>query len=228
MEGEAMTYLYLDIETIPAQDDETKARIAAAVKVPGTLKKADSIAAWEKEQRPAAVEEAISRSGLNGAYGHVCCVGFAFDDDDPQCVSWPLQHESEAETLRYLSTFLATSTLPPTVVGHNVANFDIRFLWQRAMVLGVKMPAWFPRDPKPWSLEVFDTMTAWAGARDTISMDNLCAALGIPGKGDIDGSMVGDLWAKGEHRKIAAYCLQDVERTRLIHRKMMIALGEAA
>jgi predicted PolB exonuclease-like 3'-5' exonuclease len=192
------------------------------------MKKAETISAWEKEQKPAAIEEAVAKTSLNGAFGHVCCVGYAFDQEPAQTVSWPLGLKDETEALRYLATFLSTTNRVPTIVGHNVAGFDIRFLWQRAMVLGVKMPAWFPRDPKPWGNEVFDTMTAFAGAREYISMDNLSAALGLPGKGEIDGSMIGQMFFEGKHQEIADYCRQDVERTRAIHRKMMIALGEAA
>ncbi len=113
-----------------------------------------------------------------------------------------------------------------TIVGHNVVNFDIRFLWKRAIILGIKMPGWFPRDPKPWDSAVFDTMTAFAGARDTISLDRLCRALGIPGKDDIDGSMISDLYDKGEYETIANYCKADVERTRAVHKRMQIAFGE--
>lgn len=221
-------FLYVDIETIPAQSADAKARIAANVKAPGNIKKADSLATWEKEQKPAAVEEAISRSGLNAAYGHICCIGLAADDGDVSSISWPLNASSETEVIKgffEVAGKLAGNRFP-VIVGHNVAGFDIRFIWQRCIALGIHGPAWFPRDPKPWGDDVFDTMTAWAGARDTISMDNLCAALGVPGKGDIDGSMVGQLFAEGRHKEIAAYCRDDIERTRAIHRKMMVAFGE--
>jgi hypothetical protein len=113
-----------------------------------------------------------------------------------------------------------------TIVGHNVIAFDIRFIWQRAIVLGVRVPSWFPRDPAPWSGVVFDTMTAFAGARGTIGMDRLSRALGFPGKGDVDGSMVAGMWAAGKYEEIAAYCRSDIERTREIHRRMQIAFGE--
>ena len=88
-------------------------------------------------------------------------------------------------------------------------------------MLGVKLPVstMFPRNPKPWGDEVFDTMTAWAGPRDRISLDNLCEALGLPCKGDFDGSMVAEAWANGEHSKIAEYCKRDVETVRAIHRR---------
>lgn len=228
MEGEEMTYLYLDIETIPAQTEAEKQKIAAAVKPPGNIKKADSIAAWEKDSRPAAVEEAISRSGLNGAYGHICCIGYAFDEEKAKSLSWPLDFSDERALLAAFSEAMDTLNRVPTIIGHNVASFDIRFIWQRAMVLGVRMPSWFPKDPKPWGNDVFDTMTAWAGSRDTISMSNLCDALGLPGKDDIDGSMVGGMFARGEFELIDSYCRADIERTRAIHRRMLVALGEAA
>lgn len=225
-----MTYVYLDIETIPAQTEEAKARIAACVKCPGNIKKPESIAAWEKEQKPAAVEEAIAKSGLNAAFGEICCIGWGKDNGDI-ITRYVVPGYADERDLLELFFHEATQAIGngfPVIVGHNVVGFDIRFIWQRAMVLGVRVPNWFPRDPKPWGNDCFDTMTAWAGARDTISMDNLALALGLPGKGDIDGSMVGQMFADGKHEEIADYCRQDVERTRAIHQRMMVAFGEAA
>lgn len=222
-------FCYLDIETLPTQSDDTRAKIAATITPPGSMTKADTIAAWEKEKKPAAVEEAIAKTSFNGAHGHVCCIGWAFDDEPASSIIWPLDVDSEAATLHTFKAIIESRTnFPPVIVGHNVAEFDIRFLWQRAMVLGIKMPTWFPRSPRPWDREVFDTMTAFAGARNTVSMDTLCQALGIPGKDDMDGSMVAEAWANGEYQRIADYCKADVERTRAIHRKMMVALGEVA
>lgn len=229
MEAETMSYLYLDIETIPAQSGEVRERIAATIKPPGNIKKAETIAVWEAEQKPAAVVEAIHRTGLNGAYGSICCIGWAIDGEPAASLD---MHRQDDETDMLAGFFdLASRRIGnrrPVIVGHNVIGFDLRFVWQRAIVLGVKVPGWLPRDPKPWDGNVFDTMTAWAGSRDTISMDNLCAALGIEGKDGIDGSMVAGMWESGEYDAIAKYCRQDVERTRAIHQKMQIAFGEAA
>lgn len=225
-------YLYLDIETIPAQSPEVRARIAETVKAPGSMKKAETLAQWESEQKPAAVEEAIAKTALNGAYGHICCIGWAIDDGQVYHTSWQgLPHFAEHNPIVALFNHVSEECgayRRPVIVGHNVSSFDIRFIWQRCIALGIRAPAWLPRDPKPWGNDVFDTMTAWAGSRDTISMDNLCAALGLPGKGEIDGSMVGKLFAEGRHEEIAEYCRADVERTRQIHRKMMIAFGQEA
>ena len=223
-------YLYLDIETIPASDPATIAEIASQVAPPASMKKAETIAEWEANQKAAAVSEAVAKTSFNGAYGQVCCVSWAWGDDDPFTVSLN-RGGDEAGILREFSAILSEtrpSNEMPIVVGHYVADFDLRFLWQRAFVLGVRMPAWWPRDPKPWSREVHDTMAMWAGAKDRISLDNLCRALRIEGKTGVDGSMVAGMWERGEYEAIAAYCRDDVERVRNVHRKMLVAMGEVA
>lgn len=224
--------LYLDIETIPSQSPEVHARIAETITPPGNISKADTIAQWTAEKKPAAVKEAIAKTALDGSVGHICAIGWAWDDRDARSVHLT-SVEQERGALVEVMQFFQDGALDdkyhnPTIVGHNVVNFDIRFLWQRAIVLGIPLPRWFPRDPKPWGNDVFDTMTAFAGARGTIGMERLCLALGMAGKGDIDGSMIGDLWAAGKFEAIAAYCRADVERTRSVHRRMLVAFGEAA
>lgn len=223
--------VYLDIETIPTQSADIRAKIAETVTPPGTYKKAESIAMWERENKPALVKEAVSKTALDGAYGHICCIGCAVDDEPAHAST--AQAIGEREMIVRFIDFVDRKVMAergrlPIFIGHNVVNFDIRFIWQRAIVLGIKMPGWFPRDPKPWGHDVFDTMTAFAGQRGTVGLDKLCIALGLEGKGDIDGSMVGDLWAAGEYDRIAEYCKADVERTRAVHRKMLVAFGEAA
>lgn len=226
-----MTYLYLDIETIPAQTDAAKERVASTVKPPAQMKKADTIAAWEKEQKAAAVEEAIAKTSFDGGMGHVCCIGFAINDGHihSESVKTLLEERQAIEAfIEVVDISRQNGWENIQIVGHFVAGFDLRFLTQRAIVLGVRLPDWWPRDPKPWSNEVFDTMVAWAGAKGSISLDALCFSLGLEGKGDVDGSMVAQMWADGKHDEIGAYCRDDVARVRRVHQKMLAALGEAA
>jgi hypothetical protein len=220
-------FLYLDIETIPTTDAEKIAEIAASISCPGNISKPESIAAWEAEKKPKLVEEAVAKTSFSGAYGKVCCIGWAWDDFEARSTIGADECEVIQSAFDCISSNLARVPIV-TVVGHYVANFDLRFLMQRAIVLGVQLPAWFPRDPKPWSREVFDTMAAWAGAKDSISLDNLCKVLGIPGKDGVDGSMVAGMWQRGEYDAIASYCRDDVERVRNVHRKMQVAFGELA
>lgn len=110
----------------------------------------------------------------------------------------------------------------PIIVAHH-AGFDIRFVWQRAVILGVTPPSWWPIDARPWDTDrIADTMTMWAGAGNRIGLDRLCRALGLPGKqGGIDGSKVWDLVRAGRIDEVVEYCAHDVRRLRSVHRRML-------
>lgn len=213
--------IYLDIETIPSQSPELLARFMAEVKAPATYKKQDNIDAWLAENRESAAREAMAKTSFDPAHGHICTIAWAVGDH--------VIHSCHASTVAaetaVLSNFFADldDYHSQVFVGHYINGFDLRFILCRAVVLGVKIPRCIPRDPKPWGNSCFDTMTAWAGQRGTISMDNLSRALSIEGKGDFDGSMVAEAWANGEHAKIEEYCRHDVQVVRDIHRKFMAA-----
>lgn len=212
-----MINVYLDIETIPCQSAEYRTRVREGIKPPGTIKKPESILQWLEENAETATDEAVAKTSFDPAYGHICCIGWAIGDDPVQSLSAPTMSD-EADILRGFFEALPKMGMAK-FIGHYIIGFDLRFIMCRAIVLGVKIPSIWPRDPKPWDQSVFDTMVAWAGARGTISQDRLCEALELPGKGDFDGSMVAAAWANGEHDRIAEYCRSDVETVRAIHRR---------
>lgn len=214
-----MNIVYLDIETIPSQSAEYRAEVRENITAPAQYKKPDSIAKWIAENGDAAADEAIAKTSFDPARGHICTIGYAIGDGD--IVAADMTHEDdEADLIAWFFSELPTQGVNQ-FVGHYITGFDLRFILCRAVVLGVKLPpkVAFPRDTKPWGDETFDTMVAWAGARDRISQDNLCKALGLECKGDFDGSMVAQAWADGEHEKIAEYCKRDVETVRAIHKR---------
>lgn len=220
--------LFIDIETVCSQDPSVKDELAAGILPPGNISKAETIAAWMVEKRPALIEEAYLKTSFDGGFGQVCVIGLAYDDEPAR--SYAVGDLSSAAETKLLQDFFCdlTDAYSPTrrvrVVGHNHVAFDLRFLWQRAMVLGVKPPVhMLPRDPKPWDDNVYDTMIAWAGARGTVSMDKLCRAFGIPGKGAISGADVWPMVQAGRISEVRAYCEQDIERTRAIYRRMTFA-----
>lgn len=212
-----MINVYLDIETIPCQSVEYRTRVREGIKPPGTIKKPESILQWLEENAETATDEAVAKTSFDPAYGHICCIGWAIGDDPVQSFSAPTVSD-EADILRGFFEALPKMGMAK-FIGHYITGFDLRFIMCRAIVLGVKIPSIWPRDPKPWDQSVFDTMVAWAGARGTISQDRLCEALGLSGKGDFDGSMVAAAWSNGEHDRIAEYCRSDVETVRAIHRR---------
>jgi len=216
-------FLVLDIETIPCQRDDVRKYIAATIKPPVTYKKADSIAAWYKEQGPEAIEEAVSKTGLDGAFGQVCVVGFAVGDSQPETISRLNESELLNELNGKLDEVPASMHNAIIIVGHNLQSFDIRFLWQRYVVNGIRPHAIISAavHAKSYDSRVFDTMTHFAGWGNRISLDKLCLALSIPSpKGDMDGSMVGKYVADGRIAEVAAYCKKDVIATREAYKRM--------
>lgn len=218
-----MIDVYLDIETIPNQSPEYRAKVREGIKPPGNIKKPESVAAWLAENADAATDEAIAKTSLDPAAGHIVCIAWAIGEELAGSVKATCI-EDEAYMLRLFFKFLQ-GELPINCgvvrfVGHYISGFDLRFIINRAIVLGVPIPKIIPRDIKPWSQDIFDTMVAWAGPKGTISQARLAEALGIDGnKSDFDGSMVADAWARGEHDRIASYCRGDIETVRAIHRR---------
>lgn len=190
------------------------------------------IAKWEAEfasSRAEEVGEATWRkTSFDGAKGHVAVIGLAFGNDEPFSL-WEtnyaeLERDVISETFSYINAYFEEycDRRRPCIVGHNHTGFDLRFLWHRAVILGIKPPIWWPHNARPWDTDVvFDTMIQWSGTGNRISMDNLCKALGIPGKpDDIDGSKVWDYIKEGRIKEVADYCEGDVTRTRECFKRM--------
>jgi predicted PolB exonuclease-like 3'-5' exonuclease len=89
----------------------------------------------------------------------------------------------------------------------------------------IKPPMFIPFNAKPWDESIFDTMTAWAGHGNRVSLDKLCKIFNIPQKGseigeEINGSKVWDFYQAGRIADIAKYCEGDVDRTRQAYKRM--------
>lgn len=216
------TELFFDIETIPSQLPGIREEIAAGVTAPGQYSKPESIAKWLEENREAAAEAEWLKTSFDGGLGQVCVIGWAIGDDAPKSLQVAdLGQEAERELLAEFFGVVQRAGSGLRFVGHNAIGFDLKFMWKRAMVLGIKPPWTFPRAPKPWAENVADTMLMWDGdQRAGGSMDRLCKLLGIPGKGDMDGSKVWPMVRDGRIEEVAAYCRGDVARTRAMYRRM--------
>jgi hypothetical protein len=233
--------VFLDIETAPSLAPTIREELAAKIGPPATYSKADSIATWNAEKKPALVEEAWRKTALDGSAGQIAVIGVAIDDGEiatysihevdgfkgldefDAAATWSA---SEKTILEWFFSHLYSAYDPsqdrlPTFIGHNLTAFDLRFIWQRAVINGVQPPAMLPVNPAAWSDRIYDTMTEWAGRGNRISLDRLCRALGMDGKGDdIDGSKVWDYLKDGRFDEVAAYCRADVAKTREIYRRM--------
>jgi len=228
--------IYFDIETIPAQDPVAIAVIKAdiekqklLVKAPSNYKDEEKIAAYVKaevEKLDAEFDATYRKTSFDGGLGEICCIGYAIDDYPP--ISIHSHSERDILDIFFLSiknSYNPSSQQRPVFIGHNIVSFDLRFLFQRAVMNNIKPPMMIPFNAKPWDESIFDTMTAWAGHGNRVSLDKLCKIFNIPQKGseigeEMDGSKVWDFYQAGRIEEIATYCEGDVERTRQAYKRM--------
>ena len=217
-----MKTLVIDLETICSQRPGALEEIRANIKAPGNMSKPETIAAWMRDNADTAAEEAWKKTALDGSQGEIICIGFAVDDAEPKTASRRLG-ESEANMLHTFYQLVLNEEVNhiSTVVGHNVKDFDLRFLYQRSVINGVRPTFPLRTEARYGGDFVFDTMLSWAGWGNRISLKRLCAALGIPAKeGDIDGSKIWDYVQAGRYDEICEYCMSDVSATREVYKRL--------
>lgn len=194
--------LFLDIETLPASDEAR----ATLEKLHAKRKKSDEN-----------FEEYFAKTTFDGAFGRILCIGYAVDDDEVDVL---YNDNNEKETLRQFWE-LAKST--DHFIGHNVMEFDLRFIYQRSIVNNV-MPSVDLNFARYRSFPIFDTMKEWARwGMNNVGLEHLALALGIPTPkdGGIEGSQVWDFYKAGKVDDILEYCKRDVETTRAVFKRMV-------
>lgn len=214
---------FTDIETIKSLDESVAAQIAETIKPPGNIKKAESIEEWINNEKPKAIEEAVAKTSLDGTYGQIVCIGYAFNEQPAVTVAGA----DEGQLLRLFfddleSAFAESSTnRTPLFVGHNLTDFDLRFIFHRAVINKVKPPMCFPINPKSWEENIFDTMKYWAGYKGFIGLDRLAKALGLEGKStEFTWEHILPAYLRGDFVSIGEYCKGDVELTRSVYNRL--------
>ena len=210
-----MTTLYLDIETLPAAWTDEQIDAHALASVPGNYTKPESIAKWIEEHR----HEAWLRTALDWRHARICAIGVIVEigHDVQERIVLMLDEHGERKMLSELNAILQQYA-PDTIVGHNVAAFDLPRLHIAA---ARTLPSLARRlsEYRGHRHAVVDTMRLAMGA-ERCRLGDLATALGLEGKSG-DGSQVYELWSEGRQDAIASYCLQDVEVTRAVYRALV-------
>jgi hypothetical protein len=201
--------IYLDTETVPSSRLDVAEHYAAKHFDPDDIAKAAKKATADLE-----------KTSLSGLFGELAVISWANDDDEP-CTLTRNFHRADGER-EMLEAFAECDVEGDTIVAHN-ADFDRSMIRQRAIVLGVALPRVYSSiDVKPWESRWRCTMAMWTDSRTgRVSLDDLCLAFGLPGKGGVDGSMVAGMVRSGRLEEVAAYCADDVRRVRAIYQRMV-------
>jgi len=219
--------IFLDIETVPAQPEQAqKQLIAETITPPGNMSKQETIDAWHAGEgkyagaKDVLIEEQYRKTSFDGAKGEVISVAFAVEDGPVVNYHRNLDEPEHVLLRNLFRNFTDLNGRVPYFIGHYIGGFDLKFLFQRAVVLGVN-PGFDLGQYGRHGKQFYDTMMAWAGYKDTISLDNLCKALSLPGKpDDIDGSKVWDFVKAGKIAEVAEYNISDVEKVRDVYHRL--------
>jgi hypothetical protein len=114
-----MKKLFLDIETLPAEEEKREILLDVY-----TRKK-------RRNKNLGSFEEFIESTGLDGTFGRICCIGYAVNDELVKTLSG-----KEADIV---SKFWEIAKGVDLFVGFNLIDFDLRFLYQRSIVLGASV-----------------------------------------------------------------------------------------
>ena len=228
-----MKTLFIDIETFGNKPEEKEIVLPteADVKV-GNIKDPAKIKAKVDEVLPQMIAEAKAKhkeefdkewrgNALKSLNLDVIALSYAIDDGDIVSLygeEKDIMAKFEAELISLGHELHSTR-----LVAHNGYEFDFPILRHRAMKYGhKKMLHFIPSSNR--SDKHVDTMVLFRGSsyKSYYSMDNICKFFGIDGKGDIDGSMVHDMYLNGDIKKIAEYCSHDVDRLRAMYNIMKL------
>jgi len=114
----------------------------------------------------------------------------------------------------------------PQLVGYNSAQADVPIIVQRSIVNGLPGFGFSDRPDKPWlGVDYFDARNseynvdladAMGQYRDRPSLHQAATLSGIPGKIDVSGGSVAEMWLQGKLSEIVAYNEFDAFTTHLL------------
>jgi hypothetical protein len=222
----AMT-IFFDIETVPPEEsvrgrilDEVEREVKEGKLVLAANQQVDQVA-----------DERFRRLALCGEEGRVLVVGMIVERGGETvkrcligCDSMKHFHLDEARTLRrFWAELEVFDTNRDLIIGHNIFEFDLLFLYKRSVIHGVRPSVEFPF-ARYCSRPVFDTMCQWdRWGRGRIGLGRLAEALRLESSktAAVNGANVYDNFIAGRHEEIAAYCGRDVELVRAVYYRML-------
>lgn len=125
----------------------------------------------------------------------------------------------------------------PTLVSFNGRTFDIPLLELAAFRYGLSIPGWFNLGAKSFEqyrnrynldahIDLQELLTNFGSTRFTGGLNLAANLLGKPGKMDVQGFMVQDMYNAGRLAEINDYCRCDVLDTYFVFLRTRVLLGE--
>lgn len=166
---------------------------------------------FDLETVPLAQDAPEDKDTLNAWNSRIICAGVKVNGEETVVLE---AFNADEEPVLLLNLFNIFSSLEnPVLIGHGIIRFDIPMLLGRSLPHGIRPPRCIPRDLKPWSDAVFDTMIKASGCKWP-SLEELCLTLGVKNpKVYTKDKTVAELYAAGMYDHIVNYCKADVIAT---------------
>lgn len=128
-----------------------------------------------------------------------------------------LNEMTEKELLIEFGKVMNTDTMLVTFCGRRL---DLPVILYRSMKYGIPCPWYFKKEfDKRYSItghvDIQDHMMLF-GAAEKLKLEHASTALGLPGKMDVKGSDVQELWARNRFKTIGTYNVCDVIETTVV------------
>ena len=125
----------------------------------------------------------------------------------------------------------------PTLVTFNGRTFDVPLMELAAFRYGLSVPGWFDTQARSYEqrrnrynlnshLDLHDMLTNFGATRFNGGLNLAANLLGKPGKMDVQGHMVQDLYDEGKLAEINDYCRCDVLDTYFVFLRTCVLLGQ--
>ena len=150
-----------------------------------------------------------------------------------------LDGENERDKIAKFLTFI--EDFNPRLVSFNGRGFDLPMIMARAMCYDLSAAAYFETNDRDnnkskWEnyrsrydgrfhLDLLDHISDFGAVRG-LKLDHICASVGLPGKYDVHGDQVLQLYYGGEQAKIDEYCRSDVLNTYWLFLKYELLRGK--
>lgn len=177
--------------------------------------------------------ELTSSSFLPVNFHKIVCISAVLADIDGKFMRVSsIKGSSEKEILSEFLGFIDKHT--PRLISYNGRGFDLPMMMIRAMKYNLSVPKYFNSNDKwcnyktrydgAWAMDLLDFISDFR-AVSGLKLDTLCASLGLPGKYDVHGDQVIELYYDNELEKINEYCQSDALNTYWLFLKYELLRG---
>lgn len=146
-------------------------------------------------------------------------------------------NKEDADEGKLIVAFLdALGRRQPQLVGFNSQESDVQVLIQRGIINQISAPAFCKRPTERWDKNDYfarwdnefhlDLLKLFSNRAMTPRLNEMAKLCGFPGKIDIDGEQVADLWLQGELNKIVEYNQIDALNTYLLWLRVVYFCGK--